>query len=110
MGQPELAAQTESNEARLALAAQFVPPGARVIDLSGGAALRRHLPYGCSYKSVKSHAVLAACDVVVMLDLLDRIEDAEALFAKLAQGTGAVVLNYHPRDFAEAPAPIMTRS
>ena len=105
MGQPELAAQTESNEARLALAAQFVPPGARVVDLSGGAALRGHLPYGCSYKSVKSHAALAVCDVVVMLDLLDRIEDAEALFAKLAHGTGAVVLNYHPRDFAEAPAP-----
>ncbi len=105
MGQPELAAQTESNEARLALAAQFVPAGARVIDLSGGAALRRHLPYGCSYKNVKAHAALAACDVVVMLDLLDRIEDAEALFAKLAHGTGAVVLNYHPRDFAEAPAP-----
>src|SRR5688500_20316493 len=105
MGQPELAAQTESNEARLALAAQFVPAGARVIDLSGGAALRRHLPYGCSYKSVKAHTARAACDVVVMLDPLDRIEDAEALFAKLAHGTRAVVLTYHPRTFADAPAP-----
>jgi hypothetical protein len=106
MGQPRIAALTEYDEARLAVAAQFVPAGARVLDLSGGAALRRHLPHGCSYKNVKPNGALAACDVVVMLDMLDRIEDAATLFAKLAEGTGAVVLNCRPLDLVNgAPAP-----
>jgi hypothetical protein len=105
MGQPKIATQADSShEARLALAAQFVPAGARVIDLSGGGALRRHLPDGCTYKSVKPNSKLGACDVVVLLDLLERIEDAEALFARLSLGAKNVVLNYRPRDLAEGPA------
>jgi hypothetical protein len=105
MGRPKIATHSGSeSEARLALAAQFVPAGARVLDLSGGKGLRRHLPHGCTYKSVKSNGAIDPSDVVVMLDLLHRIDDAEALFARLVRGVSAIVLNYHPRDLAATGA------
>jgi hypothetical protein len=102
MGRPKIAAQPVSpDETRLALAAQFVPAGARVLDLSGPSALKRHLPRGCTYKSAKTSGAASAPDVVVMLDLLDRIDDAEELFGKLVRGASAIVLNYHPRDLSD---------
>jgi hypothetical protein len=105
MGRPKIAAALDSaDETRLALAAQFVPAGARVLDLSGGNALKRHLPHGCTYKSAKTKGALAASDVVVMLDLLDRIDDAEELFGRLVRGVSAIVLNYHPRDLNDGGA------
>jgi len=37
---------------RAELASQFIPAGARVLDLSGSAAMQRLLPVSCSYRGI----------------------------------------------------------
>ena len=43
--------QAPAIDPRAPLAAQFIPAGSRVLDLSAASALERVLPYGCSYQS-----------------------------------------------------------
>ena len=96
-----------AGEARAALAAQFVPPGAAVLEVAGGGAwLQRRLPQGCAYQSVKFDAPLpvsaAKADIVVMLDVLERVADPDALLAELVRTPRPLVISYRPRDLAES--------
>lgn len=103
----------------VALAAQFIPAGARVLDLGCRAtALRKILPHGCAYigcDAVSHDSNTLVCDldrgdfpadtavgidVIVMLGLLDRVPDADALFAHLRRANCTVVLSIQPADFA----------
>src|SRR6478736_4487495 len=86
---------------RADLAAQFIPSGARVLDLSGSAALERLLPNGCSYSGIarvggKRPALVcdlnagnfptdaaAQSDIIVLLGALQQIVDVENLFTHL---------------------------
>jgi hypothetical protein len=93
-------------ERRAALAAQFIPASAAVLELTeGGAWLQRQLPPACSYQSVRPGAALpstaAKADIVVMLDGLDGVADPDGLFAQLARTPKPIVLSYRPRDLAE---------
>ena len=53
---PDLACQSpgleKRTDSRVELAAQFIPAGARVFDLSEGTALQAILPNGCSYRGI----------------------------------------------------------
>jgi len=111
MGTAKVAAKAKStemcaSEARAALAAQFVPAGGAVLEITagGGAWLQRRLPQGCAYQSVKFDAVLptsvAKADIVVMLDVLERIADPDALLAQLLRAPRPLVISYRPRDLA----------
>jgi hypothetical protein len=112
-------ARDPASDARAAFAAQFIPAGARVLDLGcGGLALRRLLPHGCAYRGCDGVAfdpdtlicdleagefpanAAADADVVVMLGLLDRIADAERLFAQLQRAGSTVLLSCNPADLA----------
>jgi hypothetical protein len=93
-------------ERRAALAAQFIPASAAVLELTGGGAwLQPQLPMTCSYQSARYDAALPAsaakADIVVMLDVLDRVADPDALFAQIARAPKPVVLSCRPRDLAE---------
>ena len=59
MGFPEIASELDSaTNARRQLIAQFIPAGARVLEIDG-ASLTRHLPFGCVYRSAKREVVTA---------------------------------------------------
>lgn len=98
---------------RAEIAAQFIPAGARVLDLGcGRMALRRFLPFGCAYVPCDLVArdgdtvvcdfnagefparEAADADVVVMLGVLEYIADTDAFLAKLKQSGRDVVLSY----------------
>ena len=86
---------------RAELASQFIPAGARVLDLSGSAAMQRLLPDSCSYHGIDRASkkrttpvcdlnsgdfpteAASQCDVIVMLGALERIADVESLFTHL---------------------------
>jgi len=87
------------------LAAQFIPAGARVLDLAGGSALSSLLPHGCSYRAAPlggqfPTALAADTDIIVMLGVLDRVLDLESLFTHLRFCRQDVILSYRARDFA----------
>jgi hypothetical protein len=100
------------------LAAQFIPDGARVLDLSETAAIQRLLPSACSYRRViragkkRSSpacdlnsgefptAAASQCDVIVMLGTLERIADVENLFTHLRFSKRDIVLSYSATDLA----------
>jgi hypothetical protein len=104
-------------DARAELAAQFIPVGSRVLDLSDAVTLQRSLPNGCSYQgrdSVRCDGG-AVCDlaggdfptqaatksdVIVMLGGLERIADVENLFTQLRFCKQDVILSYSPTDMA----------
>ena len=120
---PELgrdAPAAKANEdPRAELAAQFIPSGARVLDLSGDTAIERFLPSGCSYSGIgrvdKNRSsrgcnlnagdfpteAAAQCDVVVMLGALERIADVENLFTHLRICKRDVILSYCATDLAK---------
>src|SRR6202040_2516828 len=52
-------------DARAELAAQFIPAGSRVLDLSAGGSLEKALPNGCSYQGHDS----IRCDGGVICNL-----------------------------------------
>ncbi|KQY99748.1 hypothetical protein ASD45_02275 [Pseudolabrys sp. Root1462] len=101
---------------RAQLAAQFIPAGARILDLGGGGGdtLRDMVPFGCSYEAVDRlahdkgsliHDLTGAefptkaateCDIVVMLGVLEKIADLEALFTHLRFCARDVILSYGP--------------
>jgi hypothetical protein len=104
-------------DARAVLAAQFIPSGSRVLDLSGATTLQRSLPTGCSYQgrdSVKCDGG-AVCDIaagdfptqaagnsdiIVMLGVLERIADVENLFTHLRFCKQDVIVSYSATDLA----------
>jgi len=98
---------------RAAFAAQFIPVGARVLELGcGRMALKRFLPNGCSYQGcdlVASDDNTAVCDfnagefpseaaaqsdIIVMLGLLETIVDVESFFTHLRFSKRDMVLSY----------------
>jgi Methyltransferase domain len=102
---------------RAALAAQFIPAGARVLDLGGGRmALRNALPNGCRYQGCDLVArdedtvvcdfnagefptqAAAQADIIVMLGLLETIVDIDSFFTHLRFCKRDIVLSYCATD------------
>jgi hypothetical protein len=103
-------------DARAKLAAQFIPSGARVLDLGagGGETLRDRLPLGCVYLEASSLAhgkgsligdlvgsevqanAATQSDIIVMLGVLENTADLENLFTQLRFCQQDVILSYHP--------------
>ncbi|MGB9396312.1 MAG: methyltransferase domain-containing protein [Pseudolabrys sp.] len=112
-------ARKKKSDSRAALASQFVPSGARVLDLSGDQALQPLLPSGCSYsgigRSSTKRPALACdldtghfpteaacqCDVIVMLGALEWIADIESLFTHLRFCKRDVIFSYCATDLAK---------
>src|SRR4051812_39147622 len=96
MGSPRIAVHTDSGrDARVSLAAQFVPAGARVLEL-GSTLLKSLLPFGCIYRSAKLSALpgidIAKYDLVVVLGGLAATPQDEALLHKLARAGRPLVV------------------
>jgi Methyltransferase domain len=106
-------ALAQAPDERAAFAAQFIPAGARVLDLGcGRMALRRFLPNGCRYQGCDLVArdddtvvcdfnagefpseAAAQADIIVMLGLLETIVDVESFFTHLRFCKRDVVLSY----------------
>ncbi|MBW7969476.1 methyltransferase domain-containing protein [Bradyrhizobium sp. BR 10289] len=104
-------------DARAELAAQFIPAGARVLDLGcGKMSLRRFLPPGASYRGcdlVAREADTIVCDfnagefptdaatdadIITLLGVLEYIPDSDAFFAHLRAAGRDVVLSYCATD------------
>ncbi len=102
-------------DARAELAAQFIPAGSRVLDLSADGALERSLPGGCSYRGRDRVTcdggqacdiargdfptkAAGQCDIVVMLGVLEQVADAENLFTHLRFCKQDVILSYRATD------------
>ena len=100
---PGVALETD---ARAELAAQFIPAGSRVLDLSNATTLQRSLPAGCSYQSAAGHdgdfptQAAGNSDIIVMLGVLERIADVENLFTHLRFCKQDVILSYSATDLA----------
>ena len=102
---------------RAELASQFIPAGARVLDLSGSAAIQRLLPGSCSYCGIdRTRRAVVACDlntgdfptevasqsdVIVMLGVLERITDIESLFTHLRFCKRDIILSYYATDLGK---------
>jgi len=104
-------------DARAELAAQFIPAGSRVLDLSADTALERLLPGGCHYQGRDSVTcdggqvcniaggdfptrAAAQSDIIVMLGVLEQVADAENLFTHLRFSKHDVILSYCATDLA----------
>jgi hypothetical protein len=76
------------SEQRLALVADFISAGARVLEIDG-ASLTRHLPLGCVYRSAKHDIVTAEVaakyDMIVMLVPLLSQGAAASFFNEMAR-------------------------
>ena len=88
---------------RAELAAQFIPAGSRVLDLSFGTTLERSLPNGCGYRRCDVDTefptkAAAKSDIIVMLGTLEQIADVESLFTHLRFCKQDVVLSYCATD------------
>jgi hypothetical protein len=103
------------SDPRAELAAQFIPAGARVLDLGASPALRTLLPNSCSYvgagKKRRTHAVALnidefpteaalQSDVIVMLGVLESVKDIESLFTHFRFCKRDLILSCYPADFA----------
>ena len=102
MGTPKLAIKTDSASlARLALVPQFIPAGARILEVDA-ASLTRHLPFGCMYRSAKRDVVTAETaakyDLIVMLAPLDTQTAAEAFLRELAPAERPLLISYRSDD------------
>jgi hypothetical protein len=112
----QLAPSRVKPDPRAELAAQFIPAGARVLDLGASPALRTLLPNGCSYVgagqagkkrrvalSIDEFPTEAAtrADVIVMLGVLERVKDIESLFTHLRFCKRDVLLSCYPTDLAK---------
>ena len=106
---------------RAAFAGDFIPDGARVLDLGCGAmALRQVLPNGCSYQPCDGvardpstivcdftagefpDAAAAEADIIAMLGVLETIVDVDGFLSRLRRTGRDVVLSYCPTDFSGA--------
>ena len=109
----------EAGERRNELAAQFIPSGSRVLDLScHDVSLQRFLPPGCDYQrcdpavynaqSIGNHfkkCKLATdpannADIIAVLGVLEYMPDAETFFARLRSSNRDIVLSYCPTDLS----------
>ena len=120
---PDLARESPApktkTDPRAELAAQFIPAGARVLDLSGNSdhrasiAERLQLQHGrplakkgaapdlrFERRSFPAEAA-SQCDVVVMLGALERIADVENLFTHLRFCKRDIILSYCATDLAK---------
>lgn len=134
MGKPNFAIEQDSESglagadgaaapdfAPATLIADFVPAGARVLDLGASMPdLDRLLPHGCAYmacgKTASREGTLACdleagefpveaasgADIAVIHGLLERVADADALVAHLHKAGCTVVLSCAPADLAAA--------
>jgi hypothetical protein len=98
MGSPRIATQQDSGtDARAALVAQFIPVGARVLEVDA-ASLTSHLPFGCVYRCAKrdvlSAATVAKYDIVVMLAPLRSLVEAETLLGELSRAERPLLIGY----------------
>jgi hypothetical protein len=97
-----------ATDARAELAAQFIPAGARVLDLSSATTLQHSLPTGCSYQGIVSDfnagafptKAAANSDIIVVLGALERIADVESFFTHLRFCKQDVILSYSATDLA----------
>jgi hypothetical protein len=115
-GQIRAARETDT---RAELAAQFIPAGSRVLDLSfGGSALQNLLPTGCSYQGCDrvdrgSGSIVcdlnagdfptqaaANSDIIVLLGALEQIADVESFFTHLRFCKQDIILSYCPPDLS----------
>jgi hypothetical protein len=107
----------QAPDERAALAAQFIPAGARVLDLGcGRMALKHYLPLGCRYQGCDLVArdddtivcdlnagefpseAAAQADILVMLGLLETIVDVESFFTHLRFSKRDLILSYCATD------------
>ncbi|HEY0223118.1 MAG TPA: hypothetical protein VGC38_01245 [Pseudolabrys sp.] len=108
-------AQDAATDARAELAAQFIPAGSRVLDLSASLSLEQALPNGCSYQGrdrIRCDAgavcdlaggdfptqAAAQSDIIVMLGALEQVADVENFFTHLRFCKQDVVLSYCATD------------
>jgi hypothetical protein len=94
-----------ARDPRAELAAQFIPAGARVLELGRGATpLSRLLPNGCVHRAIDLAAgefptkAAGDCDIVVMLGALEGVADVESLFTHLRFAKCDLVLSFCPTD------------
>lgn len=114
-----------ARDPRAELAAQFIPAGARILDLGGGGGgetLRDCVPFGCAYEAVDRlahdkgsliHQLTGAefptkaateSDIVVMLGVLERIADLDGLFTHLRFCKHDLIVSYCPADLVGGEA------
>jgi hypothetical protein len=97
---------TLATDERAELAAQFIPAGSRVLDISDATTLQRLLPSGCSYQGIVNDfnagdfptKAAGNSDIIVMLGTLERIADVENLFTHLRFCKQDVILSYRATD------------
>jgi hypothetical protein len=104
------------SDPRAELAAQFIPAGARILDLDASPALWTLVPNGCSYVGVGKKRrtrdiglnteefpteVAMQAEVIVMLGVLERVKDIESLFTHLRFCKRDIVLSCYPTDLAK---------
>lgn len=112
------------SDPRAELAVQFIPAGARILDLGGGGGetLRDRVPFGCTYESVDRiahgqgsliHDLTGAefptraateSDIVVMLGVLEHIVDLDGLFTHLRFCKHDLIVSYCPTDLVGGDA------
>ena len=107
-------------DARAEFASQFIPAGARVLDLGcGRMSVKQFLPNGCTYQGcdlVARDESTVVCDfnrgefptqaageadIIVMLGVLEYIVDVESFFTHLRFCKLDIVLSYCATDFSE---------
>lgn len=112
------------HDPRAQLAAQFIPAGARILDLGhgGGETLRDLVPFGCAYEAVERlthgkgsliHDLTGAefptraateSDIILMLGVLEQVEDLDGLFTHLRFCRQDVIVSYCPTDLVGGSA------
>ena len=115
----DVPAAKANNDPRAELAAQFIPSGARVLDLSGNVALEHFLPNGCSYNGIARAGrdgpapvrdlkapdfptdAATQCDIIVMLGALEQIADLENFFTHLRFCKRDIILSYRATDLTK---------
>jgi hypothetical protein len=98
MGSPRIATRLDSgDEARAALAAQFIPAGARVLEIDV-ASLTARLPFGCVYRCAKRDALsadtVAKYDIVVMLAPFQTRTEAESALHELSRAERPLLIGH----------------
>jgi hypothetical protein len=91
---------------RAELAAQFIPAGARVLELGRAALLQPLIPNGCLYSACDLAGefptkAAAEADIIVMLGALETVADVESFFTHLRFCKRDIVVSYHSADLGE---------